>query len=132
MTTVAQSIAAAIAGDPVALAELRTAIGVANPTALDTAPLAYTVATLAHDLGASTKTVRGAIHRGELQGVKRGSRWLISVEAVHAWTDGERKPIARLRRTEGVKRSRVGGPSLHTVLCDLPATDHPHNGKKGG
>lgn len=132
MTTLAQSIVAAIADDPVALAELRTAIGVTSPTTSDTAPLAYTVASLADDLDVSTKTVRGAIHRGELEAVKRGSRWLISAEAVRAWTDGERKPTARLRRTEGVKRSCVRGPSLRTVLCDLPSNDHPHTSKQGG
>lgn len=132
MTTVAQSIVAAIADDPVALVELRKAIGVAAPTALDTAPLAYTVATLADDLGVSTKVVRGAIQRGELKAVKRASRWLISAEAVHAWTDGKHQPTYRPRRTESVKRSRVGGPSLRAVLCDPPANHHPHNGKNGG
>jgi excisionase family DNA binding protein len=131
MTTVAQSIVAAIADDPIALAELRTAIGVASPTTLDAAPLAYTVATLADDLGVSTKVVRGAIGRGELEAVKRGSRWLISVEAVRAWTAGERQPTVRPRRTEGMKRSRVGGPSLRAVLCDLPVNDHLHNSKRG-
>lgn len=132
MTTLAQSIVAAIADDPVALAELRTAIGVASPTTLGTAPLAYTVASLAKDLAVSTKTVRSAIHRGELGAVKRGSRWFISAEAVRAWTGRECQPTARLRRAEGVKHYRVVGPSLRAVLCDLPATDHPHNGKKGG
>jgi excisionase family DNA binding protein len=129
--TLAQSIVAAIADDPVALAELRAVIGVASLMALDAAPLAYTAATLADDLGVSTKTVRGAISRGELEAVKRSSRWLISAEAVRAWTDGERRPTARPRRTDGVKRSRVGGPSLRTVLCDLPADSHPQNSKEG-
>jgi excisionase family DNA binding protein len=130
--TLAQSLVAAIAEDPAALGELRAILGDAVPAIPAHAPAAYTVATLAHDLGVSTKTVRGAIHRGELDAVKSGSRWLISAEAVRAWTDGERKPKARLRRTENVKRSRVEGPSLRAVLCDLPANDHPHNGKNGG
>jgi excisionase family DNA binding protein len=130
--TLARSILSAIAEDPTALAELRAMVGTASPTVADAAPLAYTVATLADDLGVSPKTVRGAIHRGELGAVKRGSRWFISAEAVRAWTDRECKPTARLRRAEGVKRSRVGGPSLRTVLCDLPSNDHPHTSKKGG
>jgi excisionase family DNA binding protein len=130
--TLAQSLVVAIAEDPAALGELRAILGDIGPAIPAQAPAAYTVATLADDLGVSPKTVHGAIHRGELEAVKCGSRWLISAEAVRAWTDGERKPMARPRRTEGVKRSRVGGPSLRAVLCDLPATDHPHNGKNSG
>lgn len=46
---------------------------------------AYTVESLADELEVSPKTVRCAIARGELQAVKRGSRWIISARAVDEW-----------------------------------------------
>ena len=128
----AQSIVAAIAEDPVALAELRAVIDTASSIVSGDTPLAYTVSTLAADLGVSTKTVRGAISRGELKAVKRGSRWFISAEAVRAWTNGEWGPTARPQRTGASKRPRCDGPSLRAVLCDPPDNRHPHNGKDGG
>jgi excisionase family DNA binding protein len=124
--TLAQSIVAAIAEDPAALSELRAIVDTVRPPTRDAAPVAYTVATLADELGVSKKTVRGAIDRGELEAVKRGGRWLISAETVRAWVDGERLPTARPRRTESVKRSRASGPSLRAVLCDPPANRRPH------
>ena len=47
--------------------------------------VAYTVASLAAELGVSHKAIRCAITRGELLAVKRGSRWIISADAVHTW-----------------------------------------------
>jgi excisionase family DNA binding protein len=130
--TLAQSIVAAIAEDPVALAELRAVIDTASSIVSGDTPLAYTVSTLAADLGVSTKTVRGAISRGELKAVKRGGRWFISAEAVRAWTNGEWGPTARPQRKGASKHSRCDGPSLRAVLCDPPDNRHLHNGKDGG
>src|SRR5699024_11119175 len=45
----------------------------------------YTVASLAAELGVSAKAVRCTIARNELQAVKRGSRWIISADAVSEW-----------------------------------------------
>ena len=47
--------------------------------------VAYTVPSLATELGVSRKAVRCAIARHELRAVKRGSRWIISSDAVQAW-----------------------------------------------
>jgi excisionase family DNA binding protein len=50
-----------------------------------TMPPAYTPDSLAAAIGVSAKTIRNAIARGDLAAVKRGGRWLISVDAVDAW-----------------------------------------------
>jgi excisionase family DNA binding protein len=77
---------------------------------------AYTVASLAAELGVSQKTIRCAIARRELAAVKRGSRWLISAGSVREWaTPSEGRPRARRRRAAGVPKT--AGPSLHAVLC---------------
>lgn len=77
---------------------------------------AYTVASLAAELGLSQKTIRCAIARRELAAVKRGSRWLISAESVFEWvTPSEARP--RPRRTRGAAVPKAAGPSLRAVLC---------------
>lgn len=82
----------------------------------DRGHVAYTVASLAAELGLSQKAVRCAIARRELRAVKRGSRWLISADAVQAWataTDGRR----RVNRTLGAPAPKSAGPSLRSVFC---------------
>jgi excisionase family DNA binding protein len=63
-----------------------------SPVRAETAQahVAYTVASLATELGISQKAIRRAIGRGELPAVKRGSRWIISADAVHAWATRRR------------------------------------------
>lgn len=129
--TLAQAFVAAIAEDSTALAELRVVLGVAAPVMADTGPLAYTVASLAKELGVSAKVVRGAIQRGELEAVKRGNRWLIAAEAVRAWLSGERSKATRPRRTGSMRRARAGEPSLRAVLCNAPADTRIHKSRKG-
>jgi excisionase family DNA binding protein len=79
--------------------------------------IAYTVASLAIELGVSQKTIRSAIARRELSAVKRGSRWIISGEAVRAWAapSDEQRRTGRARATAA---PRAAGPSLRAVLCD--------------
>jgi excisionase family DNA binding protein len=48
---------------------------------------AYTVTTLAQELGMSPRAVRGAIERRELAAVKRGGRWIIAAQAVTDWAE---------------------------------------------
>lgn len=79
--------------------------------------VAYTVASLAEELAVSPKAIRCAITRGELRGVKRGSRWIISAAAVEEWARASKS-----HRTEARWRGRgapkAAGPSLRAVLCD--------------
>ena len=87
-----------------------------QPTKLNDRHAAYTVASLATELGVSQKTIRSAITRRELAAVKRGARWLISAESVREWaTPSEAGP--RPRRTRGVAIPKAAGPSLRAVLC---------------
>jgi excisionase family DNA binding protein len=80
------------------------------------APIAFTVDTLAADLGLSRKTIRCAITRGELRAVKRGSRWIISADAVAEWTTPSESPKARARGC-AARVPKTAGPSLRSVLC---------------
>lgn len=87
-----------------------------QPTELYDGHSAYTVASLAAELGVSQKTIRAAIARRELAAVKRGARWVISAESVREWaTPSEARP--RPRRTRGAAVPKAAGPSLRAVLC---------------
>jgi excisionase family DNA binding protein len=80
------------------------------------ARVAYTVPSLATELSVTQKTIRCAIARGELRAVKRGSRWIMSADAVQAWataSDARR----RTSRVNGATTPKAAGPSLRSVLC---------------
>jgi len=97
----AQAVLEALARDPEALDRLRDLVGNSrtDPFANTRAP-AYTVATLAAEVGRSERSIRGAIHRGELEAVKRGRGWVISADAVAAWATAtpSRNTATRARR----------------------------------
>jgi excisionase family DNA binding protein len=80
------------------------------------ARIAYTVRSLAAELGLSPKAVRCAIRRGELRAVKRGSRWIIASDAVADWATASEP---RRARSGGCPASapKAAGPSLRSVLC---------------
>lgn len=80
---------------------------------------AYTVASLAAELGVSDKAIRCAIARHELRAVKRGSRWIISSDAVKEWATApeEHNASARRRAVSLPPAPKAAGPSLRSVLC---------------
>ena len=80
---------------------------------------AYTVASLAAELGVSAKAIRCAIARRELQAVKRGSRWIISADAVGEWATAPEAHHATGRRRSAPlpPAPKAAGPSLRSVLC---------------
>jgi excisionase family DNA binding protein len=82
----------------------------------DRGHVAYTVASLAVELGVSEKAIRCAIARHELSAVKRGSRWIISAEAVSAWATASEARRAS-RRPSCPTAPQAAGPSLRSVLC---------------
>lgn len=86
-----------------------------------TVPAAYTVATLAAELDMSAKAIRCAIARRELAAIKRGSRWIISPDAVHSWaTAAERRCATRHPRRAAAPK--LAGPSLRSALCGATST----------
>jgi excisionase family DNA binding protein len=97
-----------------AIAE-HVAAKLARGTKQDARSAAYTVTTLAQELGMSPRAIRGAIERRELAAVKRGGRWIIAAQAVAAWaepqhegktvTPAPRRP--RARTTTGVMLADV-------------------------
>jgi excisionase family DNA binding protein len=78
--------------------------------------IAFTVASLAEELGVSSKAIRCAIARGELRARKRGSRWIISADAVDEWADARRSRRAAGRRDRS-RAPKTAGPSLRSVLA---------------
>jgi excisionase family DNA binding protein len=82
--------------------------------------IAYTVATLADELGLSQRAIRGAIERGELPAVKRGGRWLIDAVAVAVWVQPAPTPTPvvappRARRRASSRRTLTGVMQSLTV-----------------
>ncbi len=58
---------------------------------------AYTVPTLARELGRTERSIRAAIARGELAAVKRGRGYVISGDAVAAWATAPNRPGPKRR-----------------------------------
>lgn len=93
---------------------------------------AYTVASLAAELGVSDKAIRCAITRQELRAVKRGSRWIISADAVDEWTTAPDVHPARARRRPAPLPAapKAAGPSLRLILCG--ESQAARRGARGG
>jgi len=111
----------ALAEHPDAREELRQALAPEQAPAAPGPRAVYTAATLAAELGITTRAVRAAIARGDLAATKRAGRWVIGREAVERWARPTAvavavAPRARRRRTS----SRTGRP-----MTDALATlDH--------
>jgi excisionase family DNA binding protein len=104
VSELARALLDELAADPVALERLRMLVAPAAPAPAHQA--AYTVASLAAELGRSERSIRSAIARGELSAVKRGRGWVISADAVAAWAtaDVSRPP----QRPRGRRDPRCG------------------------
>jgi excisionase family DNA binding protein len=120
-----QALAAALieilAASPAAMAHLLELLESQRPISRDTATPAYTVVSLAELLHVSPKVVRGAISRGELSAVKRGSRWIISADAVSRWAelDEAARPARRRRGRPAADRP------LGSALAVLAGANRP-------
>jgi excisionase family DNA binding protein len=108
--------------DEAALGPLASRLGPhlsAGPRAGDQVSV-FTVATLARELGVSTKTVRGAIARGELRAVKRQGRWVIGRASLEEWAAVPpplARPTASSTRSSQPRSSTATVVSLRSVLC---------------
>ena len=84
----AVAVVEALAADPAASARLRALLSTEQTDRAPAEPPAYTVDSLAATLKVPARVIRNAIARGELPAVKRRRRWIISGDAVRAWTAG--------------------------------------------
>lgn len=125
MTDLAQLVLDEIAANPAALARLRELVGeVASPDGSTPVAAAYTVATLAAEVGRTERSIRAAIARGELQAVRRGRGYVIGADAVAAWTQGKRKlsTSARPRRSRPGRRSGLTRDQLKRAMTRVDET----------
>ncbi len=96
-------------------------------------PVAYTVATLASEIGLSHRAVRGAVERGELAAVKRGGRWLVSAEAVAAWVTPAPRVgpgVAPARAPRSVRTAPAG--SLTNLAARIDRAEDAQEGDQRG
>lgn len=105
-----------LAADPVALDRLCELVGrVALPTEA-TPAAAYTVATLAVELGRTVRSIRGAIARDELQAVKRGRGYVISADAVAEWAQAPGLSNHLAQTATSPRRRRSGAGPMRRAL----------------
>jgi excisionase family DNA binding protein len=82
-------------------------------------PIAYTVATLADEVGLSQRAVRAAIHRGELQASLRGRSYLITASAVEAWAAPSDRAASARRESPSRKPRRRGVMTSALAQLDM-------------
>ena len=117
MTDLAQLVLDEIAANPAALARLRELVGsTSSKDDVDRSAAAYTVATLAVEVGRTERSIRAAIARGELEAVKRGRGYVIGADAVATWARGERKDAIATSARPGRSRLRSGGSVMRQAL----------------
>jgi hypothetical protein len=87
--------------------------------------IAYTVASLAIELGVSQKAIRCAITRRELSAVKRGARWIISADAVCAWAAASDERRRACCPRTAAATPKAAGPSLRAVFCETVGGQGP-------
>jgi excisionase family DNA binding protein len=111
MSGLVRALVAELASDPVAVEQLRALLEIdSNQQRAAPAP-AFTVRSLAEEIGRSERSVRDAITRGELKAVKRGRGYLITAAAVEAWATPTQVRTSRSTRPPVLRdRRRARGP----------------------
>ena len=104
--------------DPLARDRLRSLLASeVDRQPADTAS-AYTVQSLAEELGRTPRSIRGAIERGELEAVKRGRGYVISAEAVSRWASAPTEAAPRTsRRPRSTKTQAAAGPMRRALAA---------------
>jgi excisionase family DNA binding protein len=112
VSDLARTLLEDLAGDPVALERLRELVGENVRTSDVFSAPAFTVRSLAAELGRTERSIRAAIARGELRAVRRGRGYVISADAVADWA---RAPANMTRVSHsGSPRRRRSGPGPAT------------------
>lgn len=115
MSDLARALLDELAGDPVALERLRALVGYRDDAVSSVPAPAFTVATLAAELGRTERSIRAAIGRGELEAAKRGRGYVISADAVAEWA---RAPILRSQapvQSRNPRRRPGPGPATRAL-----------------
>jgi excisionase family DNA binding protein len=99
-----------LAADPVALERLRALVSAPCDRDSRGSVPAYTVATLAAELGRSERSIRAMIARGELKAAKRGRGYVISAEAVADMARAPKPSRPASIRDDPRPRRRRSGP----------------------
>jgi hypothetical protein len=122
VTDLARALLDEIAADPAALEQLR---GLLEASEVTSPPIpAYTVATLAVEIGRTERSIRAAIARGKLAAVKRGRGYMIAGDAVTEWARG---PDAKARRTSPGRPTRPRRAGLSREALRRPCADGPYS-----
>ena len=116
MSGLVRALVAELASDPVAVEQLRALLEIDSNQQRAAPTPAFTVRSLAEEIGRSERSVRDAITRGELKAVKlkavkRGRGYLITAAAVEAWATPAQVPTSRSTRPSVHRdRRRARGP----------------------
>ncbi len=125
---IASAVVAALDDETLDLLADRLASRLTSDASGPARPVAYTVATLAAEVGLSQRAIRGAIERGELAGVKRSGRWLVSAESVEAWL----APAPTVARAPAKRRGAVSSSALADLAARIDrAEDERGAGQRG-
>ncbi len=116
MSGLVRALVAELASDPVAVEQLRTLLGVEAEQRRATPTPAFTVRSLAAEIGRSERSVRDAITRGELKAVKRGRGYLITTAAVEEWATPVQVRAARSKRSSMPRDHRRDGGPMRRAL----------------
>jgi excisionase family DNA binding protein len=111
-----RAVIADLKDDPVALEELRSLLGAVLDAQPASSARAYTVRSLAAELGRTPRSVRGAIERGELEAAKRGRGYVISAEAVSRWASATPNTTPRQSRRPRPTRAKPAAGPMRRAL----------------
>jgi hypothetical protein len=111
-----RAIVAALEADPVELERLRSLLGIEVDRQPAVSAPAYTVQSLAAEIGRTPRSVRGAIERGELEAAKRGRGYVISAEAVSRWASAPPEASPRRRRRQRPRVANVAAGPMRRAL----------------
>jgi hypothetical protein len=115
MSGLVRALVSELASDPVAVEQLRTLLEIdSNQQRAAPAP-AFTVRSLAEEIGRSERSVRDAITRRELKAVKRGRGYLTPPPR---WKPGQR--LHRSQHRGPRARLYTGIAGAHAVRCAGP------------
>jgi excisionase family DNA binding protein len=120
MSDLLRALVEELASDPVAVEQLRTLLEVDADQRQATPRPAFTVRSLATEIGRSERSVRDAIARGKLKAVKHGRGYLITAAAVEAWATPAQVRAVRFEALVDAPRSptrrRADAPGPERVV----------------